>query len=125
MSVAIDERVMDSGGRSSGRNSRDLPGPGAAAAVVCACWGVLSVLAFVDFWMGVVPALAILLGVVSWRRIAANPMELTGKPLATVGVALGTLFWAGGASWLSYVYVTEVPEGCRPDFVLDPAAGRQ
>lgn len=110
MSVAIDERVMDSDAGAADDIPETYRALSAAAVVSCVL-GVLSVLAFADFWMGVVPALAILLGVVSWRRIAANPLELTGKPLAMVGIALGTVFWAGGASWLSYVYVTEVPEG--------------
>lgn len=107
MSVALaDDRELESGVEIP-ESYRAL----SAAAVVSCVLGVMSILAFADFWLGLIPFLAIVLGIVSWRRIAQRPDELTGRRLAQVGVALGTVLWAGGASWLSYVYMTEVPDG--------------
>lgn len=107
MSIALaEEREVDS--------SVDIPESYralSAAAVVSCVLGVMSILAFADFWLGVVPLLAIVLGVIAWRSIVKRPDELTGLRLAQVGVALGTVLWAGGASWLTFVYFTEVPEG--------------
>lgn len=82
-------------------------------AVVSFVLGLLSILAFADFWLGLIPLLAIVVGALAWRRIAQAPEAYTGRRLAEIGVALGCLFWAGGASWLSYVYLTEVPEGYK------------
>ncbi len=108
-------RVSDSPSRGSeAAREVDLHEPYralSAAAVVSCVLGLLSVLAFADFWLGLVPLLAIVVGVIAWRQIAQSPDELTGRRLAQVGVALGIVFWAGGASWLSFVYMTEVPDG--------------
>ncbi len=111
MSIALDEERIEESTRGVAGDIPDSYRTLSATAVVSCVLGVLSVLAFADFWLGVVPALAILLGIYSWRRIKNAPDELNGMTLAKVGVALGTVLWAGGASWLSYVYVTEVPEG--------------
>lgn len=82
-----------------------------ASAVVSCVLGLLSVLAFADWWLGAIPLLAIITGVVAYRRIKAAPDEYTGLNLAKVGMVLGVLFWLAGSSWLSYVYATEVPDG--------------
>ncbi|MDZ4782715.1 MAG: DUF4190 domain-containing protein [Planctomycetia bacterium] len=82
-----------------------------ASAVVSCVLGLLSILAFADFWLGLIPLLAIVTGVLAWRKIARSPEEYTGLRLAQSGVTLGALLWTGGASWLSYVYATEVPDG--------------
>jgi hypothetical protein len=82
-----------------------------ASAVVSCVLGLLSILAFADFWLGLIPFLAIATGVFALRKIKSAPEEFTGLNLAKVGLALGIVFWLGGTSWLSYVYATEVPDG--------------
>lgn len=82
-----------------------------ASAVVSGVLGLLSVLAFADWWLGAVPLMAIATGLAAYRRIKAAPDEFTGLYLAKAGMALGFVCWLGGAAWLSYVYATEVPDG--------------
>jgi hypothetical protein len=72
---------------------------------------LLSPLAFLDWWLLVVPLLAVVLGVVARRDIAARPDELTGRPLALGAVALAAVSFVGGLSYLSWVYAAELPEG--------------
>jgi hypothetical protein len=93
-------------------------------AVVSLLLGVLSVAAWLDWSMAVLPLAGILAGVRSWRTINLRSDELTGKTLAKTGIVLSALFWATGWSWLSYDYATEVPEGYqRVTFdVLQPPA---
>jgi hypothetical protein len=45
------------------------------------------------------------------KRIRRAPGELSGAALARVGIALSTLFWAGGSLWLLYAHAKEVPHG--------------
>jgi hypothetical protein len=82
-----------------------------SAAVGSLVAGVLSALSFLSSLFWVLPVFGLLLGIVAVARIRANPTELTGRKLALAGMVMSTLFWAGGASWLIYVYVTEVPDG--------------
>lgn len=82
-----------------------------SAAVASLVAGVLSALALLDWTLGVIPFLGLLLGGFALYRIRANPAEITGQRLAVIGMALSSLFWAAGAGWLSYTYMTEVPEG--------------
>jgi hypothetical protein len=82
-----------------------------SSAVSCLALGVLSVLALLDWWMLVLPALAIAFGVLALRQIRVRGDELTGAPLAKIGLALALLFGISGAGRLSYIYATEVPEG--------------
>lgn len=82
-----------------------------SSAVSCLALGVLSVLALLDWWMLAMPAVVIALGVYALRQIRNRGDELTGAPLAKIGLALAVLFGATGAARLSYIYATEVPEG--------------
>jgi hypothetical protein len=82
-----------------------------SSAVSCLALGVLSVLALLDWWMLVLPALAIVFGILALRQIRVRGDELTGAPLAKIGLALALLFGISGAGRLSYIYATEVPEG--------------
>jgi hypothetical protein len=82
-----------------------------SSAVSCLALGVLSVLALLNWWMLTMPAVAIVLGVLALRQIRRRGNELTGAPLAKIGLALAVLFGASGAARLSYIYATEVPEG--------------
>ena len=72
---------------------------------------LLSPLAVLDWWLLVVPLLAIVLGVVALRDIAARPDELTGRPLSLGAVVLAAASFAGGLAYLSWVYTAELPEG--------------
>src|SRR5262245_56652765 len=80
-------------------------------AVLSLALGVLSCMTVLDWWLAVFPASAVLLGLFALLQIRWRPEELTGGPLAKIGIALALVFWAGGWSWLGYVYATEVPEG--------------
>lgn len=80
-------------------------------AVASIIFGVLSVLALLDWIFGIIPVLGMLLGVWALLRIRANPRDLTGGPLAWCGVALSLLLLVSGWARLTYVYLTEVPEG--------------
>lgn len=73
--------------------------------------GVLSIVAFLDWTLAVVPVCGIVLGGVALLQIRRSHGELTGHLLARLGVAFSLLFGTAGASWQSYVYLTEVPDG--------------
>ena len=74
------------------------------SAVFAAGFGVLSVLALFDWWLAVLPLVGVLLGVRARREIGRRSDELTGKGLATTGLALSLGFWLVGWSWLGFVY---------------------
>ncbi len=80
-------------------------------AVCSAMLGVLSVLALAAPVLVAVPMLSIVLGTLALRNIAKYPEELSGKGMAWFGVTLSLLMGVSGASWHSYVYLTEVPDG--------------
>jgi hypothetical protein len=90
-----------------GDGYRALGGATIAATVLA----LLSPLAFLDWWLLVVPVLAAVLGVVALRDIAARPLELTGRPLALGSIALAAAMFMGGLAFLSWVYAAELPAG--------------
>ncbi len=59
------------------------------------------------------PVVGLLVGLRAWRRIVQAPDELTGKPIAIVGVGLSLASLIGGLLLASVVYATEVPDGYR------------
>src|SRR5207249_3221713 len=73
--------------------------------------GVLSVVALLDWWLGLIPFAAILLGIVALRKIRTQPEEYTGRALAILGIALAAIFWIAGGTRQYYVYATELPPG--------------
>ncbi len=83
----------------------------AKSAVVSMALGVLSLLAFLDPYLAIVPALGIMLGLIAKRQIKARPTELTGTSLANVGIVLSALLMASGLGLQTFIYYTEVPEG--------------
>lgn len=85
-----------------------------AAAVSAFALGLLSPLAFLDPWLGLVPVAALMLGFVALRQIGKRPEEFTGKKLAVVGIASALAFLISGGVYQSYVYSNELP---GPDFV--------
>jgi hypothetical protein len=94
-------------------------------AIAAAILAVLSPIAFFDWWLAAVPALAIVLGLIGWRQVASRPEVLTGLPLATGGAAFACCTLAGSLVWLSIQYAAELPDGySRIDYaILQPAEG--
>lgn len=86
---------------------RALGGVTIAAAVLA----LLSPLAFVDWWLLVVPLLAAVLGVVGWRDILARPDVLTGRSIAIGALVVGSLLFGGGLWYQATVYAGELPPG--------------
>ena len=86
---------------------RALAGVAIAAAVLAVC----SPLAFLDWWLAVVPVLGIVLSFVALRDIAARPDVLTGRRLSLAAMAFSALSLVGGLGYLAMVYAAELPEG--------------
>jgi len=82
-----------------------------ATAVASLVAGVLSVAALLDWGLGLIPLVGILLGVSALWQIRRRPDELTGGRLAMVGVMLSAILLVAGWARLTYAYMTEVPEG--------------
>ena len=103
----VDDTDTDTDGGDDTERYRALGGVTIAAAVLA----LLSPLAFVDWWLLVVPLLASVLGIVAWRDVVARPDVLTGKPLAIGAILAGILLFAGGFWYQANVYARELPEG--------------
>jgi hypothetical protein len=82
-----------------------------SAAISSAALGLISVLALLDWTMLVVPVFGAIAGWYAIAQIRRRPGELAGRRVALAGIALSLLFLIVGATRLSYVYATEVPEG--------------
>ena len=97
-------------------------GGAVVAAVVLA---LLSPLAFLDWWLAVVPVLGIVLGLVAWRDIAARPTELGGRRMAVAAIAVSACALVGGLVYQSLVYARELPPGfVRANYaMLQPLPG--
>jgi hypothetical protein len=80
-------------------------------AIAAATLALLSPLAFVDWWLAVVPVLGMVLGSVAVRDIARRPTALTGRPLAIAAMLVSAVALAGGLWRLSLVYAAELPVG--------------
>jgi len=80
----------------------------AIAAVVVA---LLAPLAFLDWWLAVVPVVGMALGSVALRDIARRPTALTGRPLALAAILVSAAALAGGLFRLATVYAAELPAG--------------
>ena len=82
-------------------------------------------LAFLDWWLAVVPVLAVVLGSVALRDIGRRPHELTGRPLAVGAMLVAAICLVGGIARLATVYATELPPGfTRLSYaLLQPAEG--
>lgn len=83
----------------------------AGVAIAAAALALLSPLAFIDWWLAVVPILGIVLGSVALRDIARRPTALTGRPLAIVAMLVSAAMLAGGLCRLALVYAAELPTG--------------
>jgi hypothetical protein len=80
-------------------------------AIAAAALALLGPLAFVDWWLAVVPILGMVLGSVALRDIARRPEALTGRPLAIAAILVSAAALVGGLSRLAMVYAAELPEG--------------
>ena len=80
-------------------------------AIAAAALTVVAPLAFIDWWLAVVPILGMVLGSVALRDIARRPDALTGRPLAIGAILLSAVALAGGISRLAIVYAAELPAG--------------
>lgn len=64
------------------------------------------------------PALGLITGFSSLRKISSMPDQLSGKGVALTGVVLSTISLVGGIGYAGYVHATEVPDGySRTSFV--------
>jgi hypothetical protein len=107
MSIELDRPEVDSKIAEDYGRYRAL----SSLAVVSGILGLLSASAMLDWSLFVIPVAGIITGVVALRRIRANPDEYAGEGFALAGSVLSMAFLLAGASWLSYTYATEVPEG--------------
>jgi len=90
-----------------GDRYRAIGGTAIAAAVLA----VLSPLAFLDWWLAVVPVLGFVLAIVARRDIRARPTELVGMPLAIGAAAFSACMLGGGLAYQAAVYAAELPPG--------------
>ena len=82
-----------------------------AAAVVSCALGVGSFLAFLDWWLVIIPLAGVAIGIFALRKVAERSEELTGRVPAALGVCLSLAGLIGGQATLWYVRLTEVPDG--------------
>jgi hypothetical protein len=88
--------------------------PISALAVATLILGLVSIVAVLDWLLGVVPAVGIALGWLALRRIRRRPDLLAGGTLAKVGIGLAVAFWVLGAARLWYLGSTQAPPGYEP-----------
>jgi hypothetical protein len=79
--------------------------------VAAAALALLSPLAFLDWWLAVVPLFGLVLGGVAVREIARRPAELTGRGISLAAMAVSVVMLLGGLGYQAYVYATELPPG--------------
>ncbi len=81
------------------------------AAVASLIVGMLSVLAVLDWPLVAIPVVGVTLSTVALLKVKRHSDELTGAGLASAGLALSLFFLVVGPTRLTYVYLTEVPDG--------------
>jgi len=81
-----------------------------SSAVAALALGMFSSLACLHFYLAVVPIAGVVVGLVALKKIRANSDELSGTSIAAVGLFLSLAFGIAGPSYLTYVYLTEVPD---------------
>ncbi len=81
------------------------------SAVASLIVGLLSPLAILDWTLVVIPLIGVPLSLLALVKVRRHRDELSGEALARTGLLLTLLFSIVGPAWLSYVYVTEVPDG--------------
>ncbi len=81
------------------------------AAVLSATFALMGLLAWVSPLLLFLPALGLIFGLVAVRNLKRYPAELTGRPVAGLGIGFSAFILAGASAHHIYVYNTEVPEG--------------
>lgn len=79
--------------------------------VAAAALALLSPLAFLDWWLVVVPLFGMVLGGVALRDIALRPAEVTGRGLSLAAITVSVVAFISGLGYQAYVYATELPPG--------------
>ena len=82
-----------------------------SAAVTSLIVGLLSSLALLDWPLVAVPVIGVALGLYAMGTVKRRSDELSGAGLARAGFLLSLAFAILGPARLTYVYVTELPEG--------------
>jgi len=111
--------------RASGNNEDHSYKALAGTAIAAATLAFLSPLAFIDWWLLVIPAVGFCLGLVALQDIFKRPDILTGSRISKIATFFSLVCFVGGFAYLTWVYTTELPEGFeRIHFgLLEPAAG--
>jgi hypothetical protein len=81
------------------------------AAIASMALGVMAVLSVWFVPLILLPFVGLVLGIAGLRNIRAFPSELTGTAIASLAVAVNSLFLIGSPALHIYTYMTEVPEG--------------
>lgn len=107
--------------RDDGEGYRAVSGTAIAAVAVAA----VSAVAFVSWWLAVVPIVGAVLAAIALRDIAARHPLLTGRPLAIAALAVSLATLAASVASHAHEYATELPEGfVRLSYAdLQPAEG--
>ncbi len=114
MNASLDPAPLQSP-RSSGAIEHDFAyRPIARSAVIACLLGIMSVVAFLDPTLAVIPALGVTTGAFSLWTIRRQSKDWSGEGLALAGIVLSAACWLGGWSFAAYVRLVEVPEGCTP-----------
>ncbi len=82
-------------------------------AVTSVIFAVLGLTAFLAQLFVVVPAMAIVFGIMALAAIRKYPDELVGKGAAKFGLVVGLLCLVSSIAMHSFIYATEVPDGYR------------
>jgi hypothetical protein len=113
--VNVDESDFEDASDGSGDDSYDEDYSSyrslSPTAVMSCVLGLASFLAFLDWWLAVLPLAGLALGVFALRRIAARSDELAGRIPALAGVILSAACLVGSQATLWYIRLTEVPDG--------------
>jgi hypothetical protein len=83
------------------------------SAVASLTLALLSISVVVTPVLLLLPALGVIAGLMALSRLRRYPDELTGRPLAWLGLALSVVVLLGGTALHASIYATEVPEGYR------------
>jgi hypothetical protein len=81
------------------------------AAVAGLIVGLLSCLSILDWTLVTLPVAGVLISALALVKVRRHRDELTGEALAKTGLGLSLLFGVVGPAWLTYEYVTELPDG--------------
>jgi hypothetical protein len=81
------------------------------SAVASLIVGLLGCMALLDWTLVAIPLVGVALSAFAWLKVRRHRDELSGAGLARAGFILSVVFLIAGPSYLTYVYLTEVPSG--------------